>query len=208
MTQANIIFYTGVASKPTRKYLDAMLKEGLLEFDSTDEGDVVYVVRGSSRAVQGSTQLVTCFRCTRATPLQTRCGRCGQVLNESFFSQATQKLAKSSTALQLFRPLKQDLLQQKPGNKNVLTGAALGLLGPLGWLYSGAWRETVPATIIWSVLISFSLIKWSVLLLAPILLPLSAIVGGLYAFHYNRTGQRQSLVLDGLEEKTPFGRRK
>lgn len=85
----------------------------------------------------------------------------------------------------------------KAGEKSwVKSGVASLLLGPLGWLYAGSFREAVPASAAW---VAFGALASKVIpmfLLMPVLLvvmPLSAIAGAVYALQYNKKGSRQRL---------------
>lgn len=94
----------------------------------------------------------------------------------------------------------------KPGEKSVVkAGIASILLGPLGWLYAGSLRESIPASAAW---IAFAALASKVLpavLLMPILfvvLPLSGFAGAAYAYKYNRKGTRQRLFGDKKKTKS------
>lgn len=96
--------------------------------------------------------------------------------------------------------VKQDLAIQG-GKSWIKSGLASMLLGPLGWLYAGSFREAIPASLAW---ILFAIIagKLPMLLLMPVLivvLPLSGIAGAMYAVGYNKKGSRQRLW--GKEKK-------
>ncbi|MBP9089253.1 MAG: hypothetical protein KBG15_24235 [Kofleriaceae bacterium] len=84
----------------------------------------------------------------------------------------------------------------KPGEKSwVKAGLGSMLLGPIGWLYAGAWRESVPAAAGWLALAYLLKILPSILLF-PVLIvamPLSGIIGAMYAVRYNRHGARQRM---------------
>jgi len=87
-------------------------------------------------------------------------------------------------------------LQRAPrkGDKSwIASGVASLALGPLGWLYAGSWREAVPASAAWVLLLALAS---KIFLLLPVLMvgmPLSAIAGVVYTLQYNRTGHRQRL---------------
>jgi len=96
--------------------------------------------------------------------------------------------------------VKEDLAIQG-GKSWIKSGLASMLLGPLGWLYAGSFREAIPASLAW---ILFAIIagKLPMLLLMPVLivvLPLSGIAGAMYAVGYNKKGSRQRLW--GKEKK-------
>jgi hypothetical protein len=86
---------------------------------------------------------------------------------------------------------------REAGDKSWLISGGLSfVLGPLGWLYAGAWRESIPAAAAW--LIAAGLISKIVpmFLLMPVLmvvLPLSGIAGVVYAIGHNRNGKRVRL---------------
>jgi hypothetical protein len=85
----------------------------------------------------------------------------------------------------------------KPGEKSwVKSGLASLLLGPLGWLYAGSFRETIPASAGWLAFGALASKIIPMFLLMPVLLvvmPLSGIAGVMYAVQYNRKGARQRL---------------
>jgi hypothetical protein len=94
--------------------------------------------------------------------------------------------------------VKQELAKTpKPGEKSwVKSGVASLLLGPLGWLYAGSFRESIPASAAWLAFGALASKIIPMFLLMPVLLvvmPLSGIAGVLYAVHYNRKGGRQRL---------------
>jgi hypothetical protein len=107
--------------------------------------------------------------------------------------------------------VKQELSKKpKAGEKSwVTSGVASLLLGPLGWLYAGSFRESVPASAAW---LAFGALASKIIpffLLMPVLMvamPLSGIAGVLYAVHYNRKGGRQRLFGNKDQKKLPPGK--
>jgi hypothetical protein len=93
-------------------------------------------------------------------------------------------------------------LAKKPGKGQkswVVSSVASLVLGPIGWLYAGSWREAVPASAGWLLLATLASKILPTMLLMPVLLvalPLSAIGGLVYALQYNRHGGRQRLFGD------------
>jgi hypothetical protein len=92
---------------------------------------------------------------------------------------------------------------REAGEKSWLTSGALSLFfGPLGWLYAGSFRESIPASAMW-LIAAFTLGKiLPVFLLMPVLMvamPISAIAGVVYAIGHNRAGER--IRLFGDEDK-------
>lgn len=106
--------------------------------------------------------------------------------------------------------LKEELVRSpKAGEKSwVKSGLASMVLGPIGWLYAGSFREAIPATAAW---LAFAALASSLptLILFPVLMvvmPLSGIAGALYAVQYNRKGSRQRLFGDkGKKKQLPSG---
>jgi hypothetical protein len=101
--------------------------------------------------------------------------------------------------------VKQELARApKAGEKSwIKSGIASMLLGPLGWLYAGSFREAIPGSIAW-VLFGAVASGLPSLLLMPVLLvlmPLSGIAGAMYAVQYNRKGSRQRLFNKKKDQK-------
>jgi hypothetical protein len=84
----------------------------------------------------------------------------------------------------------------KKGEKSwIKSGIASMLLGPLGWLYAGSFREAVPASAAYLLFAAIAtklpfFLLWPVMMVA---LPLSGIAGVVYALQYNKKGSRQRL---------------
>ena len=94
--------------------------------------------------------------------------------------------------------VKQELTKApKAGEKSwVKSGVASLLLGPLGWLYAGSFREAVPASAAWLAFGALASKLIPMFLLMPVLMvvmPLSGIAGVVYALQHNRKGSRQRL---------------
>jgi hypothetical protein len=103
-------------------------------------------------------------------------------------------------------------LQKTPGKGEkswIKSGLASMLLGPLGWLYAGSWREAVPASAAWLVAATLVSKILPMFLLMPVLmvvLPLSGIAGVVYALQYNRKGSRQRLFDKDKPKQLKSGR--
>ena len=96
----------------------------------------------------------------------------------------------------------------KKGEKSwIKSGVASMLLGPLGWLYAGSFREAIPASVVYlafaAILSKLPFIMWPVMMVA---LPLSGIAGVVYAMQYNKTGARQRLWGDKKKKELPPGK--
>jgi hypothetical protein len=81
------------------------------------------------------------------------------------------------------------------GQKSILASGLLSFFfGPLGWLYAGALREAVPGALAYVLVCAIVPRFLLVYLLGPFN-ALSALAGVLYAWSYNRSGRRETLVL-------------
>ncbi len=106
--------------------------------------------------------------------------------------------------------VKQELTRApQKGDKSWAKSALLStLFGPLGWLYAGSWRESVPASVAYLGFAALATKLLPVFLLFPVMLvamPLSGIAGLLYAVQYNRAGRRQRLFGDKERKKLTTG---
>ena len=85
----------------------------------------------------------------------------------------------------------------KAGEKSWLISAGLSFFfGPLGWLYAGSLRETIPAAALYVIIAGIVSKIIPMFLLMPVMmvvLPLSGIAGLVYAMGYNRKGKRIKL---------------
>jgi len=92
---------------------------------------------------------------------------------------------------------------REAGDKSWLISGALSFFfGPLGWLYAGSFRESIPASALWLIVAGLVSKIVPMFLLMPVLmvvLPISAIGGVVYAIGHNRAGAR--IRLFGDEDK-------
>ena len=88
----------------------------------------------------------------------------------------------------------------KAGEKSWLISAGLSFFfGPLGWLYAGSFRETIPAAALYVMVAGIVSKILPAFLLMPVLmvlLPISGIAGLVYAIGHNRAGKRIRLFGD------------
>lgn len=194
LTRANIVFYSGTTTSKADKWLDEMVRDGIIEFDSDDDGELIYKVCGASRPSVGAKELTRCTACRRASAAGSRCSRCGQLLDSHL--RALKEEVEGKLVGAALRKLPQAALLSSgaSGEKSVALGGALGLLGPLGWFYAAPLGEAMLGSAAFFVL--WALSKWLVIGLSGVLLPVSALIGALYAYKYNRTGQRSSMFTD------------
>ena len=113
--------------------------------------------------------------------------------------------------------VKQELSKApKAGDKSWVTSGVLSLiLGPLGWLYAGSFRESIPASAAWLAFGALASKIIPMFLLMPVLMvvmPVSGIAGIVYAVQFNRKGGRQRLfnkdkkALAGDKKQLPPGK--
>jgi len=198
LTRANIAFYTGASTKEADRFLDELVRDGIVEFDSDDNGEITYTVCGAKRPSSGADQLTRCSACQRATVVGTRCARCGRYLDAQLRGLSAE-LKGAGTALDLVRrgPRFKDLMKaQRPEDeKNLLVAGALGFLGgPLGWFYAAPLKEAGLATVVFlAALKILPMFLWY--MLGPVVFLASGAAGVLYAWRYNATSRRTSLLL-------------
>jgi hypothetical protein len=176
-TTPNLQFYTGLDRAKLQRSLDELVGSGMLEVDSDDAGELVWIVTGAQRPASGPTHVADVVK----------------------LEQLKSELPQSSRAL-----VKRDLASRAladlgagsggSGNKSLIASGALSFfLGPLGWLYAAPLKEAGAAVLIYWLL----LVILPHALLAPllgVLAPVSAGIGVLYAWRHNQRGERTSLV--------------
>ena len=169
LTRANVVVVTGVPLKNAEAWLDAMVRSELLDMDSNDDGELLWTVRGSTRPARG---LETAAEVTRMASLRAELAAPSRKNDAPVVFRAREKKsALLSTALSFF-------------------------LGPLGLLYAAPMRVALPAGLAWliagAIIPSFFLVY-----IAGLVCPLSAVAGLLYAWGYNRAGERVPLLGSG-----------
>jgi hypothetical protein len=180
LTRANLQFATGAPRKKMEAWLKQLVIDGVLDADVDDAGEFVYSVRGAERPRTGAATVAELDKLEKL----------GREISGA---------AGAGTALMLQKQAS-SLLKTEPGEKSVIVSGVLSFIGgPLGWLYAGHWREAVPASIalaiLWKLLPTFLFaMAWTVVA------PVSAGVGVLYAWKYNRKGERQR-ILPEAEQK-------
>lgn len=205
LTRAHVEHHTGVKSKKVRKWLDELVVEGELELDVTRGGEMLWTVPGASRPIDGADSFE---ELERYQAIREEARRRVLARQEGQSSAPPAKEAdKPSTSLTLTKKALSlagkatGALDKKrgEGDKSLLLSAGLGLLGPIGWLYAGSFKEAIPGTILQFLVAALipSFLLMPVLLVA---LPLSSLAGLLYAWGYNRNGQRGPLFLKGADD--------
>jgi hypothetical protein len=92
---------------------------------------------------------------------------------------------------------------EKKEKSLLISGGASFLLGPVGWLYAGSFREAVPGSLLYLALASVlqHLPSFLVLPIAGVALPISGLIGVGYAWQYNRKGKRVRMLTDPTKKK-------
>lgn len=196
LTRANVLFFTHAPRRKADRWLEALVKEGVLDLDSDDQGELLWSVRGADRPERGPERVEDVLRLDelrqevrRGAPAPSR--------------RATLTLSPAPVAP---RNLAQQALARSGGEKSLLASGLLSLLlGPVGWLYAGPLREAVPAAL------GFMAILW-VLRFLPFLLAGPAVsllyaasgaLGVLYAWQYNKHGRTTPLLSDDERPRLP-----
>jgi hypothetical protein len=173
LTVANVVVGLRIGASEAGRHLERMTKEGHLEADfDTDEGVAVYRVRGLTPKPRGDSLVGTLRNAAIAGMVQQRLG-----------------LGGGSKALGG---------AQQP--RKIVTGALIaGLVPGLGLAYAAPWKVVAAATVVvvvvFKVLSFFSLFMLGVPFLV-VSAVVSAILGALYTWQYNKTGRRTELSND------------
>ena len=176
LTVANIVVGLRIGASEAERHLAQMAKEGHLDSDFDEsEGVVVYRVRGLTKKGSGKSLSGALRNAAVGTMLQ-------QKLGTSFGLGGTSDKALAGT-----QPRK------------VATGVLLGAVVPgLGLAYAAPWKVVAAATIV--VIVGFKVLAFFSLMFAvPFLVAaaaISGILGGLYTWQFNQTGQRVALSSD------------
>jgi hypothetical protein len=196
LTRANVLFFTHAPRRKADRWLEALVKEGVLDFDSDEEGEVVWTVRGAARPDRGPEKVEDVLRLEELR---------GEVRRRPPAVTALRPARRAPGE----RGLVEQAVAREGGEKSLLASGILSLvLGPIGWLYAGPLREALPATLV------FALTLW-VLRLLPFLLSGPAVsllyvasgaMGVLYAWQYNKSGHTTPLLSGDDRPRLP-GRR-
>jgi len=178
LTLAHVQHLTSASRPDTKKWLDAMTIDGLLEVTVADDGEMIWTVRGADRPRAGAQTVAELERLDQLT---------AEVRG------APRALAQLSRATGLTTTRGGD-------EKSVAASGVLSLfLGPLGWLYAAPLKEAIPGVLL-SVLATSIVPHVLLVPLLGILAPLSGAAGVYYAWRYNQTGERTGLFSDKRKE--------
>lgn len=197
LSRAHLQYHTGVARQRLNRWLDELTAEGVLECDVDDDGEMLWKIPGAARSTSGPRSFAEMGRAgpkgagaaSRSQPTQSRRARDRDDPDEAMAALGRAALTLTRKAGPPARTKEDD------DRKSLALSAGLSFLGPLGWLYAGSLREaaiaSAAALLIWTVVPTFLLMPFLWLIL-----PLSSVVGLVYAWQYNRKGERTPLFLD------------
>jgi hypothetical protein len=223
LTEDNLLEYTELSSRKLKGLLNKLCKSGAIV--QTEAG---YEMPGRTRAIDGP-ETIEHFRRRQALIEKARqkalARRGGQTAPEPAEKAADTSARKKAAAesgenesslgatmgkaalfaggkalVALDKPL---ALLDKPagkGQKSLLWSGGLSLLGPLGWLYAGSFREAIPALLLFAA-IGYLVPSFLLMPLMWVAIPASALVGLTYAWQYNRKGGRTPLLLKSKRDK-------
>jgi hypothetical protein len=206
LTRAHLQYHTGLGRQRLNRWLDELIGDGVLECEVDDSGEMLWVIPGAQRSTTGPRTFAELGRGGPAPGNHARAGanQAGLMREKdrrrsSARDDADEALASiSRAALTLAGKSGVPAKKKKKGDddheKSLAVSAGLSLLGPIGWLYAGSVREaaigTIAAVLLWKILPG--------ILLGPLLylgLPISVLAGLVYAWQYNRKGERTTLFL-------------
>jgi hypothetical protein len=176
-TRANLQFATGAPRKKVDAWLRQLVIDGVLDADVDDAGEMIYSMRGAVRPRAGAESPAELEKLEKLT------------------REARSAMGTATSALALVRgdAGRGELVAEKDRKSLIASGLLSLFLGPLGWLYAGHWKEALPASVVGLVL--YKLLPAFLLLpLLGVVFPVSAGIGVLYAWMYNRKGERQKLL--------------
>ncbi len=204
LTRPQIQFYTDAPRKKLEKWLDQMTVDGVLDIDINSDGDMEWKVIGAQRPADGPATFDELERLQRIRKaarekVRARAAEKGLIKLDPSELAAPAKEQDDDDfgdkALSLLRRGKQEIDRRAGGEKNIwISGGASLFLGPVGWLYAGSFREAIPASLGY---LAIAAVVPNMLLapIAGIALPVSGIIGLIYAWQYNRKGKRLPLFL-------------
>ena len=192
LTRANVLFFTRVPRKKADRWLEALVADGVLDFDSDDEGEVIWTVRGAARPARGADKVEDVLRLEEL----------GSQVRRPRASPGARAMAGASTTVPLgARGLVKQALARQGGEKSLLASGILSAaIGPFGWLYAGPAREALPlGAVYWLaylLLPSIPILGFFLFPLFSIAMAGSGAIGVLHAWQYNRTGKTTALLTD------------
>lgn len=182
LTRANLLVATEAPRTKVDGWLGELVKDGTLEVDSDKDGELLWRVRGAARPTRGPSTLEELHKLER--------------LREEVEQKPGGIVRRPSTALGN-APAAEE--------KSVVASTALSFFfGPFGWLYAAPLKDSLVGIALFGLVTSIA----PLFALRPILgvaFPFFALSGALYAWRYNKTGKRQSLLWGSERKRLPPG---
>jgi hypothetical protein len=181
LTRVNVQFCTGAPRNQVGKWLDQLVDEGVLEVDSDDEGEMIWMVRGAERSRTGTTSAAE----------YAKLGRMKSELAGSTALVKSMLGAKGAAGL----------LKRDDGGKSIIASGLLSFFfGPWGWLYAAPLKEAAPMIAIY-MLVCAVLPHMLLLPLLGLAHPISALAGVAYAWRHNQKGERTPLLGEKKDDR-------
>lgn len=177
LTRANLLAHTKVPRAQMDKWLEEMVRDGLLELDVDADGNIQWTVRGGTRPARGPETLA-------------EYGRMDQLSSEVDKLKSGAQLALRAAGIKS-SPEKVGKAERK---SLIASGLLSFFFGPLGWLYAAPLKEALPVIVVY-VLICAILPQFLLVYLIGAVNMISALAGVLYAWSFNHEGRRAPLVL-------------
>lgn len=198
LSRANLQFVTGLGRARLEKWLDQLVAENILDLDSDDSGELIWIVRGAERPVRGPEKAEEVRRLAElrqevqggrdAAPPRHHRERRLEELRREVHASAPASLIRMGAA-----SLTQSHTAGEPHKSLVASGLLSFFFGPLGWLYAAPLKEAGLAIAAYMVLCAI-LPHFLLAMLLGVINPVSAGVGVLYAWRYNQKGERTPLL--------------
>lgn len=188
LTRANVLAATEAPRAKLDGWIDALVKDGLVELDSDAEGEIVWRVRGAERPKTGARTVGDLHAWDR--------------LNREVGTTPSSAATPARLEARLVPHDEGPVADEK---SLVASGLLSFAFGPLGWLYAAPLKESVPAIAV-TTLLAAVLPSTLFLMLFSAALPVFAIAGVGYAHAYNRTGRRTALLETRRLGALPSGR--
>ncbi|PJB35278.1 MAG: hypothetical protein CO108_26150 [Deltaproteobacteria bacterium CG_4_9_14_3_um_filter_63_12] len=179
LTTAHLQYHSGAPRKNVEQWCKELLAEDFFGIDGDHPDEMAYEVVGAHRAKNGPKSF-------------EEMEKMDSMKGELVVAKRVAKGALAATGGESVWSL-----SPPEGKKSLLISGGLSLFfGPLGLLYAGAWKEAVPAALLW-------LLAWKILpgfLIGPffgLIAFLSCFAGFAYAYKFNKTGTRTPLLPKG-----------
>jgi hypothetical protein len=178
LTLVHVQHLSGASRDKSKQWLDAMTIASVLDVDVTDDGEMLWTVRGAARPLSGPETISELERLETLT---------------SAVARAPKALARVALGGAL-------TTQGGDAKSVVASGVLSAVLGPLGWLYAAPLREAVPGAAVYIGLCSL-LPHFLLVPMLGVLAPISGVAGVYYAWRHNQTGERTGLFSDKGKKK-------